>query len=77
MERNWDHYYDKGKNYFKIFETTNKKTMQESVASRTHQILDLLATAKSHEAIFNRTEVLNAHLNKYPEAKHFAVKVGT
>ncbi|XP_044263334.1 calcium-independent phospholipase A2-gamma-like [Tribolium madens] len=52
----------------------NSVTTKESVASRTHQILDLLTTAKSGETILNRTEALNAHLNKYPEAKHFAVK---
>ncbi|EFA06489.1 Calcium-independent phospholipase A2-gamma-like Protein [Tribolium castaneum] len=52
----------------------NSVTTKESVASRTHQILDLLASAKSHQTILNRTEALNAHLNKYPEAKHFAVK---
>ncbi|KAJ3638115.1 hypothetical protein MTP99_001523 [Tenebrio molitor] len=46
----------------------------ESVASRTQQILALLLNARSQESILNRIEDLNNHLNKYPQAKHIAVK---
>jgi hypothetical protein len=48
---------------------------EESVASRTQQILALLLNARSQESILNRIEDLNNHLNKYPQAKHIAVKV--
>ncbi|XP_068894278.1 calcium-independent phospholipase A2-gamma-like isoform X2 [Tenebrio molitor] len=47
---------------------------EESVASRTQQILALLLNARSQESILNRIEDLNNHLNKYPQAKHIAVK---
>lgn len=49
--------------------------LKESVASRTQHLVSLLVETQSDNSILTNIEDLIAHIEKYPEAKHIAVKV--
>lgn len=49
---------------------------KHSIISRTRHVLNSIATAESSASKLRRIEDLLAHIDQYPEARHYAVKEG-
>lgn len=49
---------------------------KHSIISRTRHVLNSIATAESSASKWRRIEDLLAHIDQYPEARHYAVKEG-
>ena len=54
----------------------HKDIPKHSIASRTRHVLNSIITAESNASRCRRIEDLLAHVDQYPEARHYAIKEG-
>ncbi|XP_071871473.1 calcium-independent phospholipase A2-gamma isoform X1 [Bombus fervidus] len=54
----------------------HKNIPKHSIASRTNHVLNTIITAESTASRWRRIEDLLAHIDQYPEARHYAIKGG-
>lgn len=49
---------------------------KHSIASRTRHVLNSIVSAESNASKWRRIEDLLAHIDQYPDARHYAIKEG-
>lgn len=54
----------------------HKDIPKHSITSRTNHVLNSIITAESTASRWRRIEDLLAHIDQYPEARHYAIKGG-
>lgn len=54
----------------------NSNISKHSIISRTRHVLSSIVTAESSASKCRRIEDLLAHIDQYPEARHYAIKEG-